>query len=128
MCSSPRPAPRLRRPIMTGGLTRADHESFLQQFRESSDNVDRLRAQREAEFLAREPAWSHEAEIDRLRCPLHLKQMHDALSQTGPGQILKLHVASEALLKDLTAAARQLALETSSLRFRGKRFLYIRAA
>jgi len=54
--------------------------------------------------------------------------MHDALAQTGPGQILKLHVASEALLTDLAAAARQLALETSSLRFRGKRFLYIRAA
>lgn len=129
MCSSPRPGISLRRPVMnSGGLSSAGDEGFAALWRESSDNVERLRERREAEFLAREPAWTREAEIDRLRCPLHLGQMRQALAETGSGQILKLHIASEALLGDLSAAARQLGLETSSLRHRGKRFLYIRAA
>ncbi len=117
----------MRRPAAGSILDAAESVRFSQLWRDSNDNVEKLRARREAEFRAREPAWSAEVGIGQLRCPLHLARMRQALSRLDSGQVLKIHAASAALQHDLESAARQLGLETFALMFRGKRFLYVRS-
>jgi len=128
MCSSPRPMTRMRRPAAGSILDDTEGARFARLWRESNDNVERLRARRESEFRSREPAWSAEIEIGELRCPLHLLRLRQALDSIERGQTLKLRAASPALANDLASAARQLHLQTTTLMFRGKHFLYIRAA
>jgi TusA-related sulfurtransferase len=118
----------MRRPAAGSILDDNEGARFARLWRESSDHVERLRAQREAEFKSREPAWSQEIRIDALRCPLHLQHLRQALDSIDRGQILRITAATPALANDLQSAARQLHLQTSSLMFRGKHFLYIRAA
>ncbi len=118
----------MRRPAAGSILDSETGARFARQWHESNDNVERLRKQREAEFTAREPAWSASVDIDHLRCPLHLQRMREALGRIHRGQILRISAPTQALIDDLDAAARQLHLQSSRLMFRGKRFLYIRAA
>jgi len=123
MCITPKMG--ILRPPKPLSIRNASEEAqYFGALRESNQRVEALRLQREHEFMAREPAYVTVIELEHVRCPLHLYQFKQSLSELRPGETLKLVSKAKTLVKDLKAACRILGIESRILRYRRQYYLY----
>ncbi len=125
MCSTPKGGVALRPPTPIRAGIDLGNDNFHATFRDSNENVERLRLQRLREFESKEPEFQQQISIDKIRCPMHILQMNQALKHLPPQQTLKISSHSKALVDDLAASARVMQRKVRILVFRQQHFLYV---
>ncbi len=125
MCSTPKGGVALRPPAFVKAGISLDNDNFHATFRDSNENVERLRQQRLREFESKEPEFHQQISIDKIRCPAHILHMNQALKQLPQQQTLKISSHSRVLIHDLAASARVMKRKVKILDYRQQHFLYV---
>ena len=128
MCSSAKVSTFLKAPSPIPVGANASNASLPLSLKASSDNVDRLAAQRLNTFLSREPEYQQQIAIDKIRYPSHLIQFRQAINRLAAKQTLKISSGSRALIEDLASSSRILHYPALTLQFRRQHFLYVTKA
>ena len=123
MCISPKVNLSVKQPARLKVLSVVDPQyQFI--LNNSNDNVERLHAQRQQEFLDREPVFDKTITIEQFGYPTHLLEFKKALAQLAGGQTLKVSSQSAILIDDLAASCRALNLPVETRQFRRFHYLY----
>ena len=102
-----------------------DDQQYLARLRKSNENVERLQQQRLEAFLAKQPDFEQEVELEQMRYPYHIIRFKEALKHLDSNQTLKISSKSLALIEDLAACSRILGFPEQYLRHRGRNYLYV---
>lgn len=125
MCISPKVNLSVKQPARLKVLSVVDPQyQFI--LNNSNDNVERLHAQRQQEFLDREPVFDKTITIEQFGYPTHLLEFKKALAQLAGDQTLKVSSQSAILIDDLAASCRALNLPVETRQFRRFHYLYAR--